>query len=304
MATVQITTWDEFKTALTETITEATTYEIMNDIDVSDTVLSSAITLSSQNYRKTFQPTADKEYITINGITAYSNINIFYFQNNKNNPYTFKNIHFTNIMHTSGTFLSVHTYSDTYRVNFNNCMFSGMVRTLFGGGFSSSSPTTRAFLARCSMNVKCRYFFTATYTVTECYIKLNPLAPEDYNSLGNYSSNKANSYFYNCYLCGVIRNNFSNSIYMLTYAPQLTSNVYNIDTYILNYDASTTYKIVDRNLDTQTEGILYNIDKFYNGAGEKVTPTFASYTSVYGLTDSQMKSKTYIQENTYFPLYG
>ena len=305
MATKQITTWDEFKTALTETITENTTYEIMNDIDVSDIVLSSTITLSSQNYRKTFQPPADKEYITINGITAYTNINIFNFRNNGNNPYTFNKIHFTNIMHTSGMLFSVHTYSDTYMIYFNNCMFSGMVATLFGGGFSSSSPATHCTLQNCSINVKCVQMFSATYNVYQCYIIINPFSDDAYCILRT-NSNQYATYFRDCYLTGTVRYPFSGSFYLLTYVPEANGiNVYNIKTIITNYNASTKYYLVDRDPGAGSKySILCNIEKFYDGNGNQVTPKLYTPVHQYNLTDSQLKSKTYIQQNTNFPLYG
>ena len=305
MATVQITTWEEFKTALTETITEATTYEIMNDIDVSNIVLSSAITLSSQYYRKTFQPGGDNEYITVNGITAYSDINIFYFRNNGNNPYTFNNIHFSNIMHTSGTLFNVHTYNNTYMVYFNNCMFSGMVNCLFAGGFSSSSQGTHCTLQTCSINVKCESLFRASYNVYQGYININPFSDEMYCVLRDNSENKA-TYFNNCYLTGTVRYPYTSSSNLLTYAPESGSiNVYNIKTIITNYNSSTTYRLVDRDPGTSNPySILCNIEKFYDGSGNQVSPNLYTPSHQYNLTDSQMKSRTYIQENTNFPLYG
>lgn len=304
MATKQITTWAEFKTALTETITENTTYEIMNDIDVSDEILSSTITLSSQNYRKTFQPPADKENVTINGITAYSNISIFNFRYNATNPYTFNNLHFANFMIPTGNLFNIHTDSDTNRVNFNDCLFNGLSNYIFANN-GSRNYATHAFLTRCSINVKCRRLFGSRFTVTNSYIRLEPFSADSECSLGNMSDNYQNGSFYNCYFCGIVRYNFSSSTYMLTYAPEVSSNVYNIDTYILNYNPSTTYSIVDRNFDPRAEGILYNIDKFYNAAGENVKPKFTSYESVYGLTDSQMKSKAAINQYApHFPLWG
>ena len=95
-----ITTWEEFKAALTENITEETTYNIKNDLDASNDILTKNIEFYG-SWTKIFNGNGYK----INGITAYGNVTVFHTTN-----YTiaeFYDIKFTNFMVESGTFTNL-----------------------------------------------------------------------------------------------------------------------------------------------------------------------------------------------------
>lgn len=294
MATKQITTWDEFKTALTETITENTTYEIMNDIDVSDTVLGSGIACNelSGSLRKIFNGNGHK----INGLTSYSSIYFF----TTTIRYTFNDIHFSNMMNQNGGFMrqyGSHTSGDPYCV-FNRCFFSGLIKY-----FATYNTFQNSFVCQfnsCSFNLKCDILQNATYLLqfSNCYIILNPIT--QYCLITPYGGSSANFNANNCYIDGLLAyNNWGGSGYYLISEYCGANNVINCTFKIYNYSGSNTYRITGSNV-----VMLVNNGKFVNQNGVTVTPTISHNANIYLLTDSQLKSKTYIQENTNFPLYG
>ena len=297
MATVQITTWEEFKTALTETITEATTYEIMNDIDVSGTVISNTIVIPTSNYTKTFNGNGHN----INGITSYSAIGIF--QKASGGTITFNNTNFTNIMLQTGYLFYYNTDISNGPLTFNECMFSGLTLRLFSS--RSSSYACYTYLNRCSINVECacmaygRYFYC-----TDCYIIINPIQGTTVCALdARGSSNYIN--LANCYVTGSIYISYDTTSYIIggTFWNTVScyTNVFNIEVHITNYSSSTTYYWTAGS-PPESRPELYNSDKIFDNAGNNIT--LGTRTNFWGLTDTQMKSKTYIQENTNFPLYG
>ena len=91
MAEKDITTWEEFKNALTESITEDTTYNIKNDLDASNDILTNNIACISSNKNKVFYGNGYK----INGITAYGNVTVFYTNQNIDYTYRFYDIKFS-----------------------------------------------------------------------------------------------------------------------------------------------------------------------------------------------------------------
>lgn len=170
MATKQITTWAEFKTALTETITENTTYEIMNDIDVSDTPINSIITLAgaTSSAHKTITSNGDTAK-TINGITNYTNIECIFYLNNR--YITFNNIHFSNFM-LQGSALFANGFEPT---TFNSCYFNGLCQQLckIKSG-SSGAEKDIVIFNRCSFNISIGNAFDGGYSsFRECYIIFN-----------------------------------------------------------------------------------------------------------------------------------
>ena len=299
MATVQITTWDEFKTALTATITENTTYEIMNDIDVSGEILTSQIRLSSgTNY---FNKTFNGGNHTINGLTTYANINLFYLYNTYT-VYTFNQLHFSNFMLSSATFLYQDPGTDYAQpCRFNDCLFNGICSVMFAG---TGRSNRYSILTRCSFNVRCNSFITLPgvyIRFNDCYIIINPLAEYNHFVYTNYGSltNSANNY-----IGGTIHKQTyttSSSDYMIYGIGECGgNNVFNCDVYIHNYSATTTYYI------SNSDGsaiCLFNKSKIMDSTGNPVA-LVGDRTNCKGLTDTQMKSRTYIQENTNFPLYS
>ena len=304
MATVQITTWDEFKTALTETITENTTYEIMNDIDVSDTPITSIITVAgaTQSATKTIKSNGDTAK-SINGLTNYTNIEcIFYLRSAYIN---FDNIHFSNFM-LQGSALFANSF-DT--VNFNSCYFNGLCRRLCKLK-SGSSGAQRDYIIfnKCSFNISIGAEIDDGYSsFRNCYIIF-----DGYYSTTPTGSPISASSFVDCYLGGVLdmHNNTQTTFYMMngrcssgTYSTSscIYNCVFNVEM-ILNNSVTTVYAYYTYNNYTLSQASLFNSDKIKKY--DETTPSITWRTNGYGLTDSQLKSRTYIAENTSFPLYG
>lgn len=294
MATKQITTWAEFKTALTETITENTTYEIMNDIDASGDIIETVII-----------PVVPRPKIIngnghqINGMTSY----LTYYGGiigGNNSTYahaiTYNDIKFTNFMLQDAGLFHDSGFNQQNHFVFNRCYFSGLCRELFymDSRYNSGYPR----LSQCSINVKCQTLICeGSVTMNDCYVIINPFTTTCDIASGRYAWGT----FSNCYFGGTIKTNYSTGRYIYGYYSGGTNNVYNCEVHILNYSASTTYYPTGGD-NTEDTTCLYNKDKIYNAQGTGIQ--LANRTEFIGLTDSQLKSKTYIQENTHFPLYG
>jgi len=304
MATKQITTWAEFKTALTETITENTTYEIMNDIDVSDTPINSIITLAgaTSSAHKTFTSNGDTAK-SINGITNYTNIECIFYLNNE--YFSFNNIHFSNFMlQDSALFATAWTHP-----TFNSCYFNGLCQRLskLKSG-SSGRNDDYVIFNKCSFNISLGLRLDEGYcSFRECYFIFN-----DFYSTANSTYVIYASSFVNCYFGGKLdmHNNTGTTFYIIygagysgTYGTgsSIYNCVFNVEL-TLNNSVTTVYAYYTYNNYTLSTGTLYNSDKIkkYDGTA----PTITWRTNGYNLTDSQIKSKTYIQQNTNFPLYG
>lgn len=302
MATKQITTWEEFKTALTETITENTTYEIMNDIDVSGEVLTAGIQYKI-DYLKTFRSGTD-ENVNINGITAYTAINIFYTNDyaHNRNYLRFEHVNFTNFMLQDATLFAPRGGTGySYHIYLSNCFINGLCRRLvsFYGSIGVLDYPQSVYFNQCSLNVTFnpndQYIFTWHVEFNNCYIIFNTT-----NSItGGYRMFQRTGLFTNCFIAGALKSNETNL---------LNANWY--------YSGSSRYSennVINMELSTAvTSG---TISAFGSSTGtthknlcnsDKITLTGTAILTAdgYYLTDSQLKSKTYIQQNTNFPLYG
>ncbi len=286
MVEKDITTWEQFKTALTESITEDTTYNIKNDLDASNDILTDNINCIDSDKNKVFYGNGYK----INGITAYGSVTVFKTTQNTDYKYRFYDIKFTNFMVESGIFTNLcrsSYYADfeEYSDLFVNCFFNGVCNR-----FTSSTTSNRiSYFTKCSFNVRCKDFSGERNTFDSCYIILTPLQ--------NTNSFSSDSTITNSYVEGIIKNTFSSSSYL---TPKFSgSNIFNCKVIITNYSASTTYKTYN-----STNPVLVNKDKLLQSDGITPITKIASATNVYFLTDEQMKNKEYIQQNTEFPLYG
>lgn len=280
-----ITTWEEFKNALTENITEDTTYNIKNDLDASNDILTESINCISPK-EKIFIGSDYK----INGITAYGNFTIFNTNQDTHCKYRFYNIKFTNFMAESAVFSNL--CRSTYSVSgaeklslFINCFFNGVCRI-----FTSSVTTVRvSYFYKCSLNIRCANFASTRCSFDSCYIIITPLQ--------NTNTLDSECVLINSYIEGIVKNTFSNSSFLTS---QFNSNnVFNCKIIITNYSDSTTYKVSPSN-----EPVLINKDRLLQSDGVTPIKNIASATNIYFLTDEQMKNKEYIQQNTTFPLYG
>lgn len=292
MATKQITTWAEFKTALTENITENTTYEIMNDIDVSGEVLSS-ITATNNSFTKTFKPGGTLSSVSINGLTSYATSTAFaLFVITASKKVTFTNIHFSNFMCQNLWLFNTGDAANTGAVFFNNCLFNGLCYGLYFG----RSLTT--IFNKCSVNIKCKYLSYRFPYFDDSYVIISPFSDNDTNSIV-YEANTIGGFGTNSYLGGTVRNNRSGlriySSYDLCH-PRSNNCVFNLKA---EYTDATT----SINVNNSDSGVsLVNNSHITNSRDTNITVTASG--AIVPLTDTQLKSRTYIKENTNFPLYG
>ena len=283
MAEKDITTWEEFKTALTESITEDTTYNIKNDLDASNDILTSGIMCIDDKKNKIFRGNGYK----INGITAYGNVIVF---NTTDHDFRFYDIKFTNFMIESGGFTnlcrsSYHASFSQYKDLFVNCFFNGVCKS-----FTYDADTNRiSYFTKCSFNVRCEQFAGERCSFDSCYIVITPLQ--------NTNAFSSDATLINSYVEGVIKNTFSSSSYL---TPKFSgNNVFNCKVIVTNYSASTTYQTYNSSVP-----VLVNKDRLLQKDGVTPIANVASATNIYFLTDEQLKNKEYIQQNTTFPLYG
>ena len=286
MVEKDITTWEQFKTALTESITEDTTYNIKNDLDASNDILTNSIMCIDGDKNKIFRGNGYK----INGITAYGSVIVFDSEQATNHNFRFYDIKFTNFMAESGYFTrlcrnSYHASFEEYSDLFVNCFFNGVCKQ-----FTSSATKNRiSYFTKCSFNVRCENFSGERNTFDSCYIVITPLQ--------NTNSFSSDSTMRNSYVEGIIKNTFSSSSYL---TPQFSgNNIFNCKVIITNYSDTTTYKVYPSD-----NPVLINKDRLLQSDGVTPIAKIASATNVYFLTDEQLKNKEYIQQNTTFPLYG
>lgn len=286
MAEKDITSWEEFKNALREQITEDTTYNIKNDLDATNDILTSNIFCSTfNNINKVFKGNGYK----INGITAYGDVTVFYIEQNLNHSYRFYDINFTNFMIESGTFTNLCRKSyfasfEEYSNLFYNCFFNGVCKQ-----FTADVMDRKvAYFNRCSFNVRCAIFSGRLCSFDTCYIITTPLQDD------NWFSNSAT--LINSYIEGVLKTNLP----MSYITPQFTkNNIFNCKVIVKNYSPSTTYKAYPSDAP-----VLINKDKILQSDGVTPITNIAPETNIYLLTDEQLRNKDYIQQNTSFPLYG
>lgn len=299
MATKNISSWDEFKTALTETITEDTTYEIQNDMDVSDDILTGRINCVSA-FNKIFNGNSHK----INGITTYTNLTgVFYFNLlSGTGTFTFNSIHFSNfqvVAAAGGLFHFYTSVSNSVRPTFNDCYFNGECH-IFARG-STGSNASRANFNRCSINIGITQIaYSDGYNplyMTNCYIIIKSLSNLSLSTsaIGHPLFNTLT----NCYIGGKITISTASGTSSSYYRPIFAISGYNT---VINMDITVTATTGGIYLFTGTTATcLFNNDK-YNG---KITPTFVTGTAVqsnYKLTDEQIKNSSYIANNTTFPI--
>ena len=216
-----ITTWEEFKAALTERITEETTYNIKNDLDASNDILTKNIGLYGGAI-KIFKGNGYK----INGITSYENITVFYTPN-----YTlaqFFNIKFTNFMVESGTFTNLcHDSYTSNKMLFENCFFNGVCKVFV----PDTGAQYLAYFNKCSFNVRCETFATNRSNFISCYIITTPL--QDTNIFKSAIVN-------NCYIEGTITTEPTTSTSDYITPNFENNNVFNCKVIVKNYNESRT----------------------------------------------------------------
>lgn len=275
-----ITTWEEFKAALTEQTTEDTTYNIKNDLDASNDILTKNIEYYNSNI-KIFKGNGYK----INGITAYGNVTVFH-----NSGYIlaqFYDIKFTNFMVESGTFTNLcKSSSVSNNFLFENCFFNGVCKVFV----DEPGVQYLTYFNKCSFNVRCEKFAGSRSTFYSCYIVTTPL--QDTNSFKSAIVNE-------CYIEGTITAEPTTSTSSYITPNFEGNNVFNCKVIVKNYVDSRTYY-----LNPSGKAVLVNKNKLFQNDGITPIKNIADAENIYLLTDEQMKNKDYIQQNTTFPLYG
>ena len=277
-----ITTWDEFKNALTEKITENTTYNIKNDLDATNDILTKNIEFYG-SWTKIFNGNGYK----INGITAYGKVTVFHMPEDSYTNSQFLDIKFTNFMVDSGTFTNLcQSSSVSNKFLFENCFFNGVCKVFV------DEPRVQylRYFNKCSFNVRCETFATNRSTFYSCYIVTKPL--QDTNSFKS-------SIVTNCYIEGTITAEPTDSTSSYITPNFEGNNVFNCKVIVKNYVDSRTYY-----LNPSGKAVLLNKNKLVQKDGITPIKNIADAENVYLLTDEQMKNKDYIQQNTTFPLYG
>lgn len=326
MATKQITTWDEFISALRENVTENTTYELMNDIELDEPIeqaitIEGNLTSTSQKFTKTFEGLSHK----INNIHSYinntsGNLIAFSLQYASGSArywhnMVFNDIHFSNIMLQGMGFISHIGYSvGSVRMytQFNRCLFNGLVYRLFYGNGDVSSGLT---LSRCSINIQTHTAFSGQIVGDDNYTIVEPY--QDICDIGTYGYyNSPVTQWRNSYFGGTVKYayNTNNYIYLTGHARASyytgNPNVINCNIIITNYNASTTYLVGGGSSSVTNGGILVNKSKIFQSDGETPipesqisnTPTSSGF---YLLSDSELKSKSSINEVApTFPIWG
>lgn len=306
MATKQITTWAEFKTAYRATRTEATTLNITTDLDASDDILDSSLVAGSGSYRLTIQGNGHK----INGLSSYNNIYLIM----GGSYIKFYNVHFSNIFCPTGGFTYGYGSSGNFYL-FTECYFNGLVN-IFCSGYSSSRY---AAFNKCSFNIKMQYFTDIGWCwyLNECYCIFNPktkggicipMNPSAGSLFSNVLIGQEIATANNNYFAGTLRHSSTSGIayyfggYFGDTGGLLLSNVYNCEVHT-PVGVDEWYFHV-QNTDATSVQSLYNKEKCF--AGETTTVKLpASNANVVGITDSGLKSASTIHSQApRFPLYG
>lgn len=291
MATKDITTWDEFKTALREIVTEETTYTLKNDIDMSENLIESTINcIGAGTYNKIFE--GDNHVIS--GITSYANINgVFSIADvtgtaSNQHHFIFRNIKFYNyeLSATQGSLIYVSTRpsTTTKTAQFINCSFSGNVNYI--NNDSTATYRSTNYFDNCIINLGFKSVGTSSRMLNNCWCSFNSLAPINFTTTYLFSFTSRNCYFEGKITC---QDTGTGTKYLFIG----NDNVFNIDL-ALPTTLSTVYA---SNVASTTTPDLINIDKI---TGKSI----AVRAGEYQLTDSQIKNSDYIRNNTTFIISG
>jgi hypothetical protein len=281
MATIDVNTWDELKTAIQTGWTENKIINIISDIDISDTILTTGLTKPLNNYTLTINGNGHK----INGITSYSSIYLFTL-----NKVTINDLHFSNIAAVNATFSRTNgSYTPAEgQCIWNRCYINGVMRQICYEGRDSYSNFQ--YYNNCSFNIKSFYIGgnsnTTTGSFTNCYILY-----ETFSTSTLYPT-YLGGYFDNCYIGGKFEYNSTGearlsdllgpwapvrccfNLEFIDHAPQSSSTVY------INA--------------TSSQYTLFNADKMVNPP--KTTYIFGN--QMIKLTDSEMKNPAVISART------
>ena len=282
MATVEVNTWDEFKNAIQNDWTENKTINIMSDIDVSDTVLTSSVTKPLNNYTITINGNDHK----INGLTSYSRIYLFTL-----NRATVNNVHFSNISAINAWFSKTNGWynSAEYTCNWNHCFFNGVLHQMCESGYATYN--NGQFYNYCSINIKAYQIGgsgSSTYTghFNYCYIIYETILTST-----SYPTTIGGDYN-NCYIGGKFEFNRSGSSSIADILSGYNAPVrccYNLECLNHNTGSFTVYLNA-----TSAQYTLFNTSKMSNPS----TTTYVFANQMIGLTDTEIKDPAVISAQT------
>lgn len=290
MATKTISTWDEFKTAWTESISETTTYIITNDIDVSDTPIDTTLNCPGQSwsthYVKIFTTNGDN--VNIIGLTKYNSGTLL----NISGEYgivVFNKINFINCQITQGCLFGVSSYNRAISVV--NAVITGYVymfntRTL-------SSGIVFFYYKNCAVNTK-GYRSIGDYSiVVECWIHFDGIGTNS-SSLAIVQWGKIAQSYYE----GAISVSSGSFINTAT----IYNNVFNLSA--RGYDSSVAFFSSPKS-DIEAISLITSYSGVYTAPygnstnlinNDKVTNYVINTNYLIPLTDAQIKSVSAINE--------
>ena len=282
MATVEVNTWDELKTAIQTGWTENKIINIMSDIDVSDTVLTKGITKPLNSYTITINGNNHK----INGITSYSSMFLFTL-----NRATINDLHFSNISAAQATFSTSNGwYNDAEgQCVWKKCYVNGILKQVCGDNAYNSRYSDYQYYQNCSFNIKSFVIAGGSYEAEgvffNCYILY-----ETFLTSTSYPA-YLGGYFNNCYIGGKFEYNRTGSAAMsdLISASNPVRSCFNLE--FINH--ATAVFTVNLNA-TSDRYTLFNADKMANPS----TTTYQFANQMIGLTDSEMKNPAVISQRT------
>ena len=268
MATVEVNTWDELKSAIQNDWTENKTINVMSDIDVSDTILTAGITKPNNSYTLTINGNSHK----INGITSYSTTTLFALNNGSVND-----LHFSNIAAVQATFSNC----NGLRIDWNRCYVNGVLFRVCN--------TRYDYYNNCSFNIKSYTIAGSSNstqgTFTNCYILY-----ETFLTSTTYPT-YLGGYFNNCYIGGKFEYNRTGSASTsdLISGTIPIRSCFNLE--FINHATSALTVYMNA---TSNQYTLFNADKMTNPS----TTKYVFANQMVGLTDSEMKNPAVISQRT------
>jgi hypothetical protein len=278
MATIDVNTWDELKTAIQTGWTENKIINIMSDIDVSDTILTNGLTKPLNEYTITINGNNHK----INGITSYSSIYLFTL-----NRATINDLHFSNIAAVNATFSRTNGWYNTAegQCKWNRCYINGVVRQICNAGYGSY--VNYQYYSNCSFNIKSFCIAGNTQktegSFTNCYILYETFLTS--TSYPTYLGGR----FDNCYIGGKFEYNRTGSTGDLISDTTPVRCCFNLE--FINHATGSLTVYMNA---TSSQYTLFNADKMTNPP----TTTYSFGNQMISLTDSEMKNPAVISART------
>lgn len=282
MATIEVNTWDELKTAIQTGWTENKIINIMSDIDVSDTILTAGLTKPLNSY--TIQINGNNH--KINGITSYSSIFLF-----KLNRATINDLHFSNIAAAQATFSTSNGWygREEGQCTWNGCYVNGILRQICEDNAYNSRYSNYQYYRNCSFNIKSFVIAgsssEAQGTFTNCYILY-----ETFLTSTAYPTYLGGN-FNNCYIGGKFEYNRTGTTSISTLISDSTPirSCFNLE-FINHATAALTVHMNEKS----NQYTLFNTDKMAIPS----TTTYQFANQMIGLTDSEMKNPAVISQRT------